>query len=169
MKDVRLAARRSPPNNWRRDTLGARGVKILARNLRCKAGELDLVCLEDGVLAIVEVRRRGAPSSAAPWPRSPGSNSAKSFARRAIFSAARAALARIGAAIRCACRAGRAVSAANHLDQGRFSRYLTTCSFGRLIAAAPLFPPPGPAGGLSVGSGSASPSGKIMPCPVSRA
>jgi putative endonuclease len=36
----------------------ARGLKILARNLRCKAGELDLVCLDDGVLAIVEVRQR---------------------------------------------------------------------------------------------------------------
>jgi putative endonuclease len=38
----------------------ARGLKILARNLRCKAGELDLVCLDDGVLAIVEVRQRGS-------------------------------------------------------------------------------------------------------------
>jgi putative endonuclease len=33
-------------------------VKILARNLRCKVGELDLVCLDRGVLAIVEVRQR---------------------------------------------------------------------------------------------------------------
>lgn len=31
---------------------------MLARNLRCKAGELDLVCLDGGVLAIVEVRQR---------------------------------------------------------------------------------------------------------------
>lgn len=38
--------------------LKVRGLIILARNLRCKAGELDLVCLEDGVLAIVEVRQR---------------------------------------------------------------------------------------------------------------
>jgi putative endonuclease len=38
--------------------LGRRGLKILARNLRCKAGELDLVCLDGGVLAIVEVRQR---------------------------------------------------------------------------------------------------------------
>lgn len=35
-----------------------RGLKILARNLRCQAGELDLVCLDAGVLAIVEVRQR---------------------------------------------------------------------------------------------------------------
>ena len=40
--------------------LQVRGLKILARNLRCKVGELDLVCLDDGVLAIVEVRQRGS-------------------------------------------------------------------------------------------------------------
>ncbi|HEX3948340.1 MAG TPA: YraN family protein [Steroidobacteraceae bacterium] len=39
--------------------LQVRGIKILGRNLRCKAGELDLVCLDDGVLAVVEVRQRG--------------------------------------------------------------------------------------------------------------
>lgn len=38
--------------------LQLRGLEILARNLRCKAGELDLVCLDGGVLAIVEVRQR---------------------------------------------------------------------------------------------------------------
>ena len=38
--------------------LQVRGLKIMGRNLRCKAGELDLVCLDDGVLAIVEVRQR---------------------------------------------------------------------------------------------------------------
>ncbi len=38
--------------------LRIRGLKILARNLRCKAGEIDLVCLDGGVLAIVEVRQR---------------------------------------------------------------------------------------------------------------
>src|ERR1700727_2423510 len=40
--------------------LKVRGLKILARNLRCKAGELDLVCLDGAVLAIVEVRQRGS-------------------------------------------------------------------------------------------------------------
>lgn len=39
--------------------LEAQGVPVLARNLRCRAGELDLVCLEANVLAIVEVRQRG--------------------------------------------------------------------------------------------------------------
>jgi putative endonuclease len=38
--------------------LERRGLRILARNLRCKAGELDLVCLDGDVLAIVEVRQR---------------------------------------------------------------------------------------------------------------
>jgi putative endonuclease len=39
--------------------LQVRGVKILGRNLRCKAGELDLVCVDEGILAVVEVRQRG--------------------------------------------------------------------------------------------------------------
>ena len=49
--------------------LEARGVVVLARNLRCKTGELDLVCLDHTVLVIVEVRQRaradfgGAPAS----------------------------------------------------------------------------------------------------------
>ena len=39
--------------------LQAQGLSVLARNLRCKAGELDLVCRDRDVLAIVEVRQRG--------------------------------------------------------------------------------------------------------------
>jgi putative endonuclease len=38
--------------------LHAQGLVVLARNVRCRAGELDLVCLDGGVLAIVEVRQR---------------------------------------------------------------------------------------------------------------
>jgi putative endonuclease len=38
--------------------LQRQGVLILARNLRCRAGEIDLVGLDDSVLAIVEVRQR---------------------------------------------------------------------------------------------------------------
>jgi putative endonuclease len=38
--------------------LQTRGLVVLARNLRCRAGEIDLVCLDDDVLAIVEVRQR---------------------------------------------------------------------------------------------------------------
>jgi len=38
--------------------LQERGLKVLAHNVRCRGGELDLVCLHKGVLAIVEVRQR---------------------------------------------------------------------------------------------------------------
>jgi putative endonuclease len=38
--------------------LRGHGLQIVARNLRCKAGELDLVCRDGDVLAIVEVRQR---------------------------------------------------------------------------------------------------------------
>jgi putative endonuclease len=39
--------------------LHTQGLSIIARNLRCKVGELDLVCLDGEVLVIVEVRQRG--------------------------------------------------------------------------------------------------------------
>jgi putative endonuclease len=42
--------------------LEVRGLRVLARNLRCKAGELDLVCLDDEILAIIEVRQRAGPA-----------------------------------------------------------------------------------------------------------
>jgi putative endonuclease len=38
--------------------LQAKGLSVIARNLRCRAGELDLVCLDGEVLVIVEVRLR---------------------------------------------------------------------------------------------------------------
>jgi putative endonuclease len=38
--------------------LQAHGLTVIARNLRCKGGELDLVCLDRDVLVIVEVRLR---------------------------------------------------------------------------------------------------------------
>ena len=38
--------------------LQAQGLVVLERNVRCRAGELDLVCLDSGVLAVVEVRQR---------------------------------------------------------------------------------------------------------------
>jgi putative endonuclease len=38
--------------------LQAQGLEVLARNVRCKAGELDLVCLDGDLLAMVEVRQR---------------------------------------------------------------------------------------------------------------
>lgn len=59
MNDVRML-RGVAAENLAAQYLQLRGAKILARNLRCKAGELDLVCLDAGVLAIVEVRQRGS-------------------------------------------------------------------------------------------------------------
>jgi putative endonuclease len=41
--------------------LAVHGLKILARNVRCRGGELDLVCLEGGALVFVEVRLRTNP------------------------------------------------------------------------------------------------------------
>jgi putative endonuclease len=38
--------------------LQARGVTVIARNLRCRAGEIDLICLDAEVLAMIEVRQR---------------------------------------------------------------------------------------------------------------
>jgi putative endonuclease len=41
--------------------LGARGLKLLARNVRCRGGEIDLICLERDTVVFVEVRLRGNP------------------------------------------------------------------------------------------------------------
>jgi putative endonuclease len=35
-----------------------KGLEVLARNLRCRSGELDLICRDGTVLAIIEVRQR---------------------------------------------------------------------------------------------------------------
>jgi putative endonuclease len=59
MNDVRMR-RGAAAEELAAQYLQVRGLKILSRNLRCKAGELDLVCLDGGVLAIVEVRQRGS-------------------------------------------------------------------------------------------------------------
>jgi len=39
--------------------LQSQGVRILARNAHTRRGEIDIVCVDAGVLAFVEVRRRG--------------------------------------------------------------------------------------------------------------
>lgn len=54
------------------DYLGSRGLILLARNVRCKGGEIDLVCRDRGTLVVIEVRQRarsdfgGALASIAP-------------------------------------------------------------------------------------------------------
>jgi putative endonuclease len=37
-----------------------RGLAVLARNLRCKGGELDILCRDGAVLVVVEVRQRSS-------------------------------------------------------------------------------------------------------------
>jgi putative endonuclease len=59
MKHVRMQ-RGAAAEELAAQYLQVRGLKILARNMRCRAGELDLVCLDNGVLAIVEVRQRAS-------------------------------------------------------------------------------------------------------------
>jgi putative endonuclease len=41
--------------------LAAHGLEVLARNVRCKAGEIDLVCRDGVVLVLIEVRQRTRP------------------------------------------------------------------------------------------------------------
>jgi putative endonuclease len=70
--------------------LQARGLTLLGRNLRCKGGELDLVCLDGGVLAIVEVRQRmradfgGALASVTPGKQRKIIRAARYFASRQV-------------------------------------------------------------------------------------
>jgi len=53
--------------------LESRGLLVIARNQRFRVGELDLICLEDRTLVIVEVRQRcseefgGALASVTHW------------------------------------------------------------------------------------------------------
>ena len=70
---ARSASRARPAQRLRRQELGRAGEaraasyledlgwEIVARNYRCRGGEVDLVAVDDGVLAFVEVKtRRGA-------------------------------------------------------------------------------------------------------------
>lgn len=41
-----------------KDYLESAGLRLIARNLRGKTGEIDLICLDGGVLVFVEVRSR---------------------------------------------------------------------------------------------------------------
>jgi putative endonuclease len=52
--------------------LKSHGLKIIARNYRCKMGELDLVMLDGNTLVLVEVRTRargdyGGPAASVDW------------------------------------------------------------------------------------------------------
>jgi putative endonuclease len=45
--------------------LRIRGWRVVARDWRCPAGEIDILARRGGVLAIIEVKRRGAVADAA--------------------------------------------------------------------------------------------------------
>jgi len=38
--------------------LATRGLELLARNVRCRGGEIDLVCRDGAMLVLIEVRQR---------------------------------------------------------------------------------------------------------------
>lgn len=38
--------------------LAGRGIRVLERNVRCKGGEIDILCLDGSLLAVIEVRQR---------------------------------------------------------------------------------------------------------------
>lgn len=64
MKDGREAGQRAERVAAR--FLARRGLRILARNVRCRGGELDLVGQDGPVLVFVEVRSRSASLSQTP-------------------------------------------------------------------------------------------------------
>jgi putative endonuclease len=54
----RHARRRRTRRGPRLRGLLAHGIAVIARNFRCRAGELDLVCVDGGYLVVLEVRQR---------------------------------------------------------------------------------------------------------------
>jgi len=49
--------------------LRARGLRVLGRNLRTPAGELDVLAEDRGLLVLVEVKTCGRETDTAPWER----------------------------------------------------------------------------------------------------
>lgn len=49
--------------------LKARGLRVLGRNLRTPAGELDVLAEDGHLLVLVEVKSTGRPTDGAPWER----------------------------------------------------------------------------------------------------
>ena len=76
--------------------LEARGLKIIARNYRCKFGEIDLVARSGGTMVFVEVRARKSNSFGG------AAESITAAKRKKVLAAARHYLA--SQRIDCACR-----------------------------------------------------------------
>lgn len=145
------------------------GYRLLARNVSFRCGELDIVALESGVLALVEVRYRSRQDYGG------GAGSITAGKRRRLVRAARCLLARDPMLARLPARfdvievTGPAEQLQCRLLRGAFDAcrevagdYLTTRSCG--------LRPPGE--GVSDGGGERSPSPSSwnsMPWPVSRA
>lgn len=75
--------------------LEARGLTILARNYRCRLGEIDLVARDGGTTVFVEVRRRASSSFGG------AAASITSAKRLKLLKAARHYLSRLGTMPQC--------------------------------------------------------------------
>ncbi len=144
------------------------GYEILARNVRFRCGELDIVALDQGVLALVEVRYRsrrdfgGAAASITATKRARLTRAAQALLQR------RPALARLPARFDVVEVGGEPERLGCRLIKGAFDacrepagRYLTTRSCGLRT--------PGEESSGGVGSPRSASSWNSMPSPVSRA
>ena len=88
--------------------LSRHGLELLARNVRCKAGEIDLVCRDGSVLVVVEVRQRTRLRFRRSARLGRGAQAAQAHARHALLAAHPSRLAPLARALRRRRRAGRA-------------------------------------------------------------
>lgn len=82
--------------------LRAHGLEVLARNVRCRGGEIDLLCREGEVLVVVEVRMRARSGSSHDF--GGALASVTRGKRRALLRATRYVLLRAPALRRCPVR-----------------------------------------------------------------
>lgn len=77
------------------DYLTRQGVALVARNYRCRFGEIDLIALDGSTLVFVEVRSRGSPRFGG------AAESITTRKRSRVVRAARHYLAQTGRQARC--------------------------------------------------------------------
>lgn len=68
---------------WAERWLSQRGLHIIARNYRCRGGEIDLICTDGDELVFVEVKQRGHGA----W--APGAEAVGHRKQRRLIHAAR--------------------------------------------------------------------------------